>query len=163
MWNGQRGEYYRGGVEAFSPTPMLFVMRHFPEGTQGQSYWYHLDGRGSVAGITQHQGQSTHNYRYDAYGQVLPAQGNWTDPHNHYAFLGKEWDEHLGLYEFGVRLYDPWAGVWLTREPLPGDAWEPRRLLLRTHLKTRRPVVVYSVSGQPAWEGKIDGVSGANG
>jgi RHS repeat-associated protein len=126
IWNGQREEFYRGGVEAFSPTPMLLAMRHFPEGTQGQSYWYHLDGRGSVAGITQHQGQSTHNYRYDAYGQVLPAEGNWTDPHNHYIFLGKEWDEHLGLYEFGVRLYDPWAGVWRTREPLPGDAWEPR-------------------------------------
>jgi YD repeat-containing protein len=61
----------RGGVESFSPTPMLLAMRHFPEGTQGQSYWYHLDGRGSIAGITQHQGQSTHNYRYDAYGQVL--------------------------------------------------------------------------------------------
>ncbi len=57
---------------------------------------------------------------------MLPAQGNWTDPHNPYTFLGKEWDEHLGLYEFGVRLYDPWAGVWLTREPLPGRAWEPR-------------------------------------
>jgi len=25
-----------------------------------------------------------------------------------------------------VRRYDPWAGVWLTREPLPGDAWRPR-------------------------------------
>ena len=32
----------------------------------------------------------------------------------------------MGLYEFGFRLYDPWAGVWLTREPLPGRAWEPR-------------------------------------
>jgi len=30
------------------------------------------------------------------------------------------------LYEFGIRLYDPWAGVWLTREPLPAQAWEPR-------------------------------------
>jgi RHS repeat-associated protein len=126
IWNGQREEFYRGGVEAFSPTPMLLVMRHFPAGAEGQAYWVHLDGRGSVAGITQHLGQSTHNYRYDAFGQVLPAEGNWTDPHNHYTFLGKEWDEHLGLYEFGVRLYDPWAGVWLTREPLPGDAWEPR-------------------------------------
>ncbi len=38
----------------------------------------------------------------------------------------QEWDEALGLYEFGIRLYDPWAGVWLTREPLPGEAWEPR-------------------------------------
>ncbi len=27
---------------------------------------------------------------------------------------------------FGVRLYDPWAGVWLTREPLPGQPAEPR-------------------------------------
>ncbi|MEM2854056.1 MAG: RHS repeat-associated core domain-containing protein [Candidatus Bathyarchaeia archaeon] len=79
-----------------------------------------------MAGLTKHQGQSTHNYRYDAYGQVLPAQGNWMDPHNHYTFAGKEWDEHLGLYEFGFRLYDPWAGVWLTREPLLGWAWEPR-------------------------------------
>jgi YD repeat-containing protein len=110
IWNGQREEFDRGGVEAFSPTPMLLVMRHFPAGAEGQAYWVHLDGRGSVAGITQHLGQSTHNYRYDAYGQVLPAQGNWTDPHNHYTFLGKEWDEHLGLYEFGVRLYDPWGG-----------------------------------------------------
>jgi len=126
IWNGQREEFYRGGLEAFSPTPMLLALRHLPAGTEGQTYWYHLDGRGSVAGITKHQGQSTHNYRYDAYGQLLPAQGNWTDPHNHYTFAGKEWDEHLGLYEFGVRLYDPWAGVWLTREPLPAQAWEPR-------------------------------------
>jgi RHS repeat-associated protein len=29
--------------------------------------------------------------------------------------------------------------------------------------KLRRPVVVYSVSGQPAWEGKADGVSGVDG
>ena len=57
---------------------------------------------------------------------MLPAQGNWTDPHNHYTFAGKEQDEHLGLYEFGFRLYDPWAGVWLTREQLPAQAWEPR-------------------------------------
>ena len=66
LWNGQQEEFYRGGVEAFSPTPMLLALRHFPEGTQGQTYWYHLDGRGSVAGLTKHQGQSTHNYRYDA-------------------------------------------------------------------------------------------------
>jgi hypothetical protein len=29
--------------------------------------------------------------------------------------------------------------------------------------KLRCPVVVYSVSGQPAWEGKADGVSGVDG
>jgi hypothetical protein len=28
--------------------------------------------------------------------------------------------------------------------------------------KPEYPVVVYAVSGQPVWEGKIDGVSGAD-
>jgi RHS repeat-associated protein len=126
IWNGRRAEFYRGGVEAVSPTPMLLALRHFPAGAEGQAYRVHLDGRGSVAGITKHQGQSIHNYRYDAYGQLLPAHGSFADPHNPYTFVGKEWDERLGLYEFGVRLYDPWAGVWLTQEPLPEDAREPR-------------------------------------
>lgn len=122
LWNGQRDEFYRGeGAQ-------LLTMRHFPAGAEGQSYWYHLDGRGSVAGITKHQGQSTHNYRYDAYGQLLPAKGNWTDPHNHYTFSSKEWDEHLDSYEFGYRLYDPAAGLWLTRDPLRGEPQRPRTL-----------------------------------
>ena len=128
---------------------MLLALRHFPAGTQGQTYWVHLDGRGSVAGITKHQGQSTHNYRYDAYGQLLPAQGNWADPHNHYTFAGKEWDEHLGLYEFGVRLYDPWAGVWLTREPMPGEAWEPRTWH-RYQYAYASPISYYDPYGQQA-------------
>jgi len=25
-----------------------------------------------------------------------------------------------------LQLYDPWVGVWLTQEPLPGEAWQPR-------------------------------------
>ncbi len=27
-----------------------------PEEDKSQAYWYHLDGRGSVAGLTKHQG-----------------------------------------------------------------------------------------------------------
>ncbi len=50
MWNGQRAEFYRGDVEAFSPVPMLLAMRHFPEGTEGQTYWVHLDGRAAWRG-----------------------------------------------------------------------------------------------------------------
>jgi hypothetical protein len=38
IWNGQREEFDRGGVEAFSPTPMLLAMRHFPAGAEGQTY-----------------------------------------------------------------------------------------------------------------------------
>ena len=42
LWNGQHDEFYRGtGAQ-------LLTLRHFPAGTEGQSYWYHLDGRGSA-------------------------------------------------------------------------------------------------------------------
>jgi len=40
---------------------------------------------------------------------------------------------------------------------------QPEDIEHGTYLKTRRPVGVYSVSGQPAWEGKTDGGSGADG
>ena len=104
-WNGRRDEFYRGAGA------QLLTLRHFPVGTAGD--WYHLDGRGSVSGLTKQQGQSTHNYRYAAYGQLLPTHGNWTASHpstllrasNHYTFSGKEWDVHLNLYEFGYRQY----------------------------------------------------------
>jgi RHS repeat-associated protein len=130
LWNGQRDEFYRG------EGARLLTVRHFPEGTEGQSYWYAYDGRGNVAGLTKDEGQSTHDYRYGAYGQILPARGNastmlsagFTDPHNHYTFGGKEWEENLGLYEFGYRLYDPQAGVWLTGDPLRGSVGRPRTL-----------------------------------
>jgi len=59
---------------------------------------------------------------------LLPAHGNWTDPHNHYTFSGKEWDEYLDSYEFGYRQYDPAAGVWLTQDPLRGEPQRPRTL-----------------------------------
>jgi hypothetical protein len=36
IWNGQREEFDRGGVEAFSPTPMLLVMRHFRRGRRAR-------------------------------------------------------------------------------------------------------------------------------
>jgi len=77
-----------------------------------------------VAGLTKQQGQSTHNYRYDAYGQLLPAHGNFTDPHNHYTFSGKEWDAHLDSYEFGYRQYSRQrlrlAGMQATRRRASG-------------------------------------------
>ncbi|MCD4739237.1 MAG: hypothetical protein K8R89_08260, partial [Anaerolineae bacterium] len=39
------------------------------------------------------------------------AHGNFTDPHNHYPFSGKEWDEHLDNYEVDARDYDTWTYV----------------------------------------------------
>ena len=58
---------------------------------------YHYNNKGDVVGLTKQNGNSHHNYRYDPYGAVLPENGNFTNPHNHYTLTGKEFDENTGL------------------------------------------------------------------
>lgn len=100
----------------------------------GTLYYFHYDGLDSVTGITKHQGQSVHNLRYHDYGILLDINGqaadssNFTDPHNHYSYTGQEWDEHIDLYHFYARDYEPATGVWLQRDPYRGRLAEPKTL-----------------------------------
>ncbi|QTA83823.1 RHS and YD repeat-containing protein [Desulfonema limicola] len=114
MLNGQRDNYYRGA------NGWITTMHHFNSGSDGGMYWYHYNRKGDVAGLTKHNGNSAHNYRYDPYGGVVPETGNFTDPHNHYTLTGKEFDENTGLVWFGARHYDPEVGVWLTQDSYRG-------------------------------------------
>ena len=122
MLNGHRDNYYRGAGGRIS------AMHHFPAGTLGQMFWYHYNFKGDVAGLTKQDGQSTHNYRYDPYGGVVPDTGNFTDPHNHYTVTGKEYDENMGLVYFGARHYDPEIGMWGTQDVYRGDPRRPSSL-----------------------------------
>ena len=119
MLNGQRDNYYRGAGGR------IITMQHFQSGAQGQMFWYQYNFKGDVVGLTKQHGQSTHNYRYDPYGGVVPANGNFTDPHNHYTLTGKEFDENTGLVYFGARNYDPQVGRWLTQDVYRGELNEP--------------------------------------
>lgn len=119
-WNSQYDNFYRGDLNR------IITMHHFPDGTQGQMYWYHHDGLGSVVGLTKHSGQSSHNYRYDSNGKIV--EGDFTDPHNHYTFTGKEWDENIEFYDFGARNYDPGTGSWTSQDPFRGTLDDPTSL-----------------------------------
>ena len=119
LWNNHQRNYYRGrGNE-------LIQMHNFPFGSQGQQYWYHHNGLNAVAGLTKHDGQSTHNYRYDAYGGVIPANGNWTQPHNEYTLTEKAYDNHTDLFYFGARHYDAQTANWLTQDTYRGLLLKP--------------------------------------
>jgi RHS repeat-associated protein len=120
--NGQRTDYYRGAGNH------LALMHHYKGGTQGQMYWYHYNHKGDVVGLTKQNGNSHHNYRYDPYGAVLPENGNFTDPHNHYTLTGKEFDENTGLIWFGSRFYEPESGVWVNQDVYRGRLREPGSL-----------------------------------
>ncbi len=47
---------------------------------------------------------------------MIPDNGNFTDPHNHYTLTGKEYDENTGLLWFGARHYDPGVGGWMGQD-----------------------------------------------
>ncbi|CAK8716174.1 RHS repeat-associated core domain-containing protein [Candidatus Electrothrix laxa] len=122
MLNGQYTDYYRGAGNH------LALMHQYKGGTQGQMYWYHYNNKGDVVGLTKHNGNSHHNYRYDPYGAVLPENGNFTDPHNHYTLTGKEFDENTGLVWFGSRHYEPETGVWMGQDSYRGGLDSPMSL-----------------------------------
>ena len=122
MLNGQHTDYYRGAGNH------LALMHQYKGGTQGQMYWYHYNNKGDVVGLTKHNGNSHHNYRYDPYGAVLPENGSFTDPHNHYTLTGKEFDENTGLVWFGSRHYEPETGVWMGQDSYRGGTANPKSL-----------------------------------
>lgn len=109
----------------------LISMDEIQGGGQGSQYWFAHDGLESVAATTKQNGQGTHEFFYDPYGQLIDENGHWedssswTDPHNHYLLSGKEWDEESRLYYFGARFYDAQVGVWITPDPLRGEARVP--------------------------------------
>lgn len=140
MLNGQRDNYYRGALGHIT------TMHHFKSGSQGQMYWYHYNFKGDVVGLTKHSGQSTHNYRYDPYGGVVPDNGTFTDPHNHYALTGQDWDESMRLYEFYSRDYDPVTGVWLSQDIYRGEL-RIVQSLYRYQYVFDNPVTLYDILG----------------
>jgi RHS repeat-associated protein len=122
MLNGQRTDYYRGAGGHIA------LMHQYKGGTRGQMYWHHYNNKGDVVGLTKQNGNSHHNYRYDPYGAVLPENGNFTDPHNHYTLTGKEFDENTGLVWFGARHYEPETGVWMGQDVYRGRLDSPMSL-----------------------------------
>jgi RHS repeat-associated protein len=92
--------------------------------------FYHGDAAASVRYLMDTRGQPFDAYRYDAFGR--PAQAAGIDP-NPFRFVGQ-----YGIHQhdvpgwptllMGFRYYDPGAGRFLTRDPLPGDLLRPHSL-----------------------------------
>ncbi len=152
MLNGQRDDYYRGAGGR------MITMHHFNAGPQGQMYWYHYNHKGDVAGMTKHNGNSHHTYRYDPYGGVVAENGNFTDPHNHYTLTGKEYDEDMGVVWFGARHYDPGVGGWLTQDLYRGRIKVPMSLQ-RYQYVFNSPITLIDLLGLKVYLGARDLVS----
>ena len=87
--------------------------------------FYGYDGGGNVRQLTNSLGTVTDKYEYDAFGNDVYHTG--TTPNN-YLYRGEQYDSDLGLYYLRARYYNPATGRFLSRDPLNGNAFDPKTL-----------------------------------
>ncbi len=81
----------------------------------GIPYYYHADGLGSIAALTDPQQNVVESYRYTAYG-VTTKTGDIVN--NNFRYTGREFDPEIGIYYYRARYYDPGVGRFITKDPI---------------------------------------------
>ncbi len=89
----------------------------------GTVYYYHLDGLGSVAALSNNNGGILEQYEYDVFGDVtiLSPSGEsraTSDVGNAYMFTGRRLDNETGLYYYRARYYNAENGRFLQTDPV---------------------------------------------
>ena len=115
---------YLNGTQIARYTHGMGMDEPFMVISDGQTYFYHRDGLGSVIAITDSTGQVVRRYGYDAWGNIIYADGS--GPVNSLTFTGREYDEESGLYHFRARAYDPRLGRFLQKDPQQGRLLLPQ-------------------------------------
>ncbi|NCP03637.1 MAG: RHS repeat-associated core domain-containing protein [Deltaproteobacteria bacterium] len=82
----------------------------------GQSYYYHADGQGSVLALSDSSNSIIQRYKYDSFGALTAIQD--TEFGNAYTYTGREWDREMGLYYYRARYYDPMEGRFISKDPI---------------------------------------------
>jgi RHS repeat-associated protein len=84
-------------------------------------YYYHFDGLGSVAALSDSSANIVEKYRYDVFGATTIRDTNdailTTSAYaNRYLFTGREYEPETGLYYYRARYYEPRIGRFLSRD-----------------------------------------------
>jgi RHS repeat-associated protein len=106
-----------------------YGLQRISENQQISGTWtpsfYGYDGGGNVRNLSNTAGAITDEYEYDAFGNAFTKVGNTP---NNYLYRGEQYDSDLGLYYLRARYYNPATGRFLSRDPLDGNAVDPRTL-----------------------------------
>ncbi len=77
--------------------------------------YYHADGLGSIASLTDASGQLTSTYVYNSFGSLTASTGATPNP---YQYTGREFDSETGGYYYRARYYDPSVGRFISEDPI---------------------------------------------
>jgi len=83
----------------------------------GNVYYYHYDGYGSVSELTDEDGALAQAYEYDAWG-IATIYDPESAIENPYLYTGRRWDAAIGLYYYRARHYAPTLGRFLQPDPI---------------------------------------------
>lgn len=82
---------------------------------KGEVFFYHADGLGSVAALTDKKQKVIESYEYDSFGNLHQRDKHPMQP---FTFTGREWDKETGLYYYRARYYDPMEGRFIAQDPI---------------------------------------------
>jgi len=81
----------------------------------GDTYYYHAGGLGSIVAMTDDSLNIVQHYSYDSFGSPTSTDPDFSQP---YTFTGREWDDETELYFYRARYYDPSAGRFIAKDPI---------------------------------------------
>ena len=85
------------------------------DGSIDESFFYHQDGKGYVAALTNEAGEVVEEITYDAYGMPSITQ---SDVGNSYLFNGRRYESETDLYYNRARFYNAEQGRFISRDPI---------------------------------------------
>jgi RHS repeat-associated core domain len=104
-------------------TDEILTRRKWYTPSSHQDIFYHTNALGSVTAVTSDTGVLLERYKYDAYGQVTFMNASFlpitiSALNNDILFTGRYYDMESKLYYYRARMYHPYFGRFLQRDPL---------------------------------------------
>jgi RHS repeat-associated protein len=144
---------YLNGIQVARYTHGLGIDQPLMVVRNGETYFLHMDGLGSVVAITDDAGQLVQRYGYDAWSNIVYSDGLFSFSGsglvNTLTYTGREYDAESGIYHYRARAYDPTLGRFLQKDPLQGMLTWPQTQNLYSYA-LNNPLYFTDPTGQVA-------------
>jgi RHS repeat-associated protein len=111
-------ELSSGGTAVARYTQGLGIDEPLAMYRSGVASYYHADGLGSIAALTNASGNPVAGYLYDSFGRLAASAGSMASP---FRYTAREFDPETSLYYYRDRYYDSSVGRFLAEDPLRFD------------------------------------------
>lgn len=117
-------EYRSYEWSGYTPLGMIVKTKNDANNFETKAYQFITNHRGDVLSIRDSEDNEVGSYTYDAYGNILAAEGTLAKA-NPIRYAGYYYDEETNNYYLQARYYNPANGSFLALDPHPGDEDDP--------------------------------------